>query len=527
MGNAGRDALFEAQMATANQDAGDVGYFCLRCHVPLSFVTGHAYQSDGSTLDDTDRDGVNCHFCHAMVDPDFKPGVSPDEDEAILAALAEVPGYFGNSMFVLDPSGTRRGPREDADPLHELLPSPFHRTSEFCGTCHEVGNLAVSRRKDGTWGYNAIDEPTPDENPWMQFPLERTYTEWKLSAFADGGVDLGGRFGGEGMTVVATCQDCHMPRAVGQAAILAEVRQDLRTHDFAGAAAPILDLIAAQYPDDPAVDLDAIALARAKAVSMLERAADLELEQACGSLRTRVVNQTGHKLPTGHIEGRRVFVSVDFLDADDLVLRSYGHYDPATAHLDADSTEVYEMHVGLSPEAAALTGYPAGVTTHMALADVIEKDNRIPPRGFVNAAYEEGGAPVVGPTTYADGQHWDDSYYAIPRGATRAIVTVSYQCLTDHYVTALRDANVTDDKGQVLYDLWEQTGRGAPIVMATSSIDLDPFARGDLDCDADVDSFDLLALIQAWDAIDHPADLDGDRSVGFRDLVLLLAGWDR
>ncbi len=77
MGLAGRDPLFFAQMTTANQDVANVGYFCMRCHVPLSFVTGHAYDTDGSTLDDTDRDGVNCHFCHSMLDPIYRPGESP------------------------------------------------------------------------------------------------------------------------------------------------------------------------------------------------------------------------------------------------------------------------------------------------------------------------------------------------------------------------------------------------------------------------------------------------------------------
>jgi hypothetical protein len=82
----------------------------------------------------------------------------------------------------------------------------------MCGTCHDVGNVAVSKLPNGTYRYNLLDQPTPDEDPWMQFPLERTYTEWQLSEFAATGVDLGGRFGGTGGPVVETCQDCHMPR---------------------------------------------------------------------------------------------------------------------------------------------------------------------------------------------------------------------------------------------------------------------------------------------------------------------------
>lgn len=41
MAQAGRDRLFRAQMTTANQDVANVGYLCMRCHVPMSLVTGH------------------------------------------------------------------------------------------------------------------------------------------------------------------------------------------------------------------------------------------------------------------------------------------------------------------------------------------------------------------------------------------------------------------------------------------------------------------------------------------------------
>jgi hypothetical protein len=524
MAMAGRDPLFLAQMTSANQDVGSVGYFCMRCHVPMSFVTGHAYDTDGSTLDDVDRDGVTCHFCHSMVDPDYKPGVSPPDDQAILDSLEAVPSFYGNAMFVLDPQGVRRGPYEDAQTPHAFLHSPFHRTGEFCGTCHDVGNVAVTLQPDGTYRYNEIDQRTPDEDLWAQFPLERTYTEWKLSAFAAGGVDMGGRFGGEGATVVSTCQDCHMPRVAAQGCIFGPQRPDLARHDFAGAAAPVLDLIAELYRGDPAVDQEALAAGRAKSVSMLERAATLELAQSCGSLRVRVFNETGHKLPTGHIEGRRVWVTVRFLDNAGAALAEYGHYDPDEARLDEDTTPVYEMVVGLSEQAAKVTGYPPGPTSHMALADTIVKDTRIPPRGFDNETYAAAGAPAVG-ACYPDGQHWADSHFTVPPGAAAAEVSVGYQSLTRHYMEVLRDGNVTDDWGQVLYGLWEATGKGAPVEMAASTLGLGPFVEGDVDCDGSVGIRDLLALLREWGRQFSPADLDGSTTVDEADLELLLEHW--
>lgn len=532
MGLAGRDPLFFAQLATANQDAANAGYFCMRCHVPMSFVTGHAADPSGAALDELDREGVSCHFCHSMVDPIYKPGVSPPEDEAILAGLEDVPQYYGNAMFVLDPQGTRRGPYSDAAAAHPFLHSPFHRSGEFCGTCHDVGNVAVSRQPDGTYRYNALNERTPSEDPHTQFPLERTYTEWKLSAFANGGVDMGGRFGGEGVTIVETCQDCHMPRTSAQGCFFGPQRADIARHEFAGAAASVLDLIAALYPEDGIVDPNAIQAGRQRAVSMLQRAASLELEQRCGSLRARVINETGHKLPTGHIEGRRVWVNVRMYGPGDVLLREYGGYDAQTAVLDESSTRIYEMHVGLSEDAAAATGLPAGRTTHMVLADEIIKDNRIPPRGFNNAAFAAAGAPVVA-ATYADGQYWSDTYFAIPAGAVRAEVEVYYQNLPREYIEHLRDANVTDDWGQTLYELWQSTGKGAPIRMVRDELSLAEFLEGDLDCDCFVGFDDLSQLLSAYGTrLDDPsynglADRTGDHAVGLADLSALLTQFGR
>ncbi|MBI1825191.1 MAG: hypothetical protein HYR83_02280 [Planctomycetes bacterium] len=495
MGQAGRDPLFYAQMTTANQDTGTAGYFCMRCHVPMSFVTEHAYNVNGSTLDSRDRDGVNCHLCHSMVDPVYRTGVSPPQDEAILNALSEVPAYYGNSMFVLDPTGLRRGPYADAQTPHAFAQSDFQLRGDLCGTCHDVGNVAVTRQLDGTYRYNNINEATPTENLANQFPLERTYTEWKLSAFASGGVDMGGRFGGDGAGVVSTCQDCHMPRTTAQGCFFGPVRSDLAKHDFAGASAWVLKIIGLYYANDTEVDQASLAEGQARAVSMVKRAASLELEQMCGSVRARVINESGHKLPTGHIEGRRVWVNVQCFDAQNTLLREYGHYDPTTAELDEASTTVYEMHVGLSEYASSVTGFAAGVTTHMALADVIEKDTRIPPRGFDNSLYADAGAPAVG-IQYADGQFWDDTEFWVPDGTTRVDVTLYYQTATKHYIEALHSANHTDHWGETLYQLWLDTGKGAPIKITSNEIVLVPFMRGDADYNTEVDLLDFEQLTQ-------------------------------
>ncbi len=528
MGQAGRDPLFFAQMALANQDVPTAGYFCLRCHVPNTFVTTHAYQPDGSTIDRLDKDGVNCHFCHSMVDPVYVAGVSPPEDQAILAAMPEVPQYYGNSMFVLDPTGLRRGPRNEGEAPHPFIESNFMRSGNMCGTCHDVGNVAVTRQPDGTYRYNALDQPSPTTDLAQMFPLERTFTEWKLSAFANGGVSMSGRFGGEGADVVSTCQDCHMPVVNGQACYWGPDRPDMKRHDFAGAAAQVLDIIAAYTQGDPDVDQAAIAAGRAKAVSMLERAASLQVSNQGSTLKVRVINESGHKLPTGHIEGRRVWVNVRFLNKRNEVVHEHGHYDMAQAELDAASTTVFEMFVGLSDFAAGATGLPAGPTGHMALADTIVKDNRIPPRGWNNAAYAAGGAPAVG-TAYPDGQYWADVEYAIPAGAVRAEVNVYYQNTPREYIDHLRDANTSNHWGQTLHDLWTATGRGAPILMTTRT---HTFTHPSLSSTVSM-AFPQDELVTLLSNFGKPVargkhgDINGDGVVSFADLTTLLATFGR
>lgn len=204
---------------------------------------------------------------------------------------------------------------------------------------------------------------------------------------------------------------------------------------------------------------------------MVQRAATLDLASDAATLHARVTNRSGHKIPTGHIEGRRIWLDVVFTDASGTVLAEDGRWDPATGDLDETTTTVFEMAIGLSPQAAAATGLEAGVTMHMSLADLVVKDNRIPPAGFVNAAYEAAGAGAVG-ATYADGQNWADVGFAIPAGASHAHVTLWYQSVTRRYVEGLRDGNRTDLWGATLYSLWQSSGNGPPIAMATADIAL-------------------------------------------------------
>jgi hypothetical protein len=160
----------------------------------------------------------------------------------------------------------------------------------------------------------------------------------------------------------------------------------------------------------------------------------------------------------------------------------------------------------------------------MSLADTIVKDNRIPPRGFSNAAFEAGGAPVVA-HRYEDGQHWDDSWFTLRHGTTHVAVELYYQNVPKEYVEHLRDSNHTDNTGQLLWELWNATDRGAPVLMAGMLAPVDPFLLGDMNADRRVDGQDLSLLLEAWGSPDSPADLIPPRGVDGADLGILLGQW--
>jgi PKD repeat protein len=104
---------------------------------------------------------------------------------------------------------------------------------------------------------------------------------------------------------------------------------------------------------------------------------------------------------------------------------------------------------------------------------MVYSDNRIPPLGFTNANFEIIQSPPVG-YTYADGQNWDETTYAVPANAARVVANLYYQTLSKEYVEFLRDENITDDWGNILYDLWNNNGKSAPVVMKTATFDMVP-----------------------------------------------------
>lgn len=473
MAQAARDPLFAAALAVGEQDAPAVGDLCIRCHSPGGWQEGRSADTGGGLLTANDRHGVQCDFCHRIVDFDYVPGVSPPQDTTVLATVSPLPLAYANGQFINDPAGVRRGPYSDPYTGHLFLQSPIHRRGDLCGTCHDVSNPVFTRTGGDDYALGALDQPHPDMDLRQMFPVERTYSEWSQSAYAAGGVYAPEFAGNKPDGIVSVCQDCHMHDVEGQGCNDpgAPVRPDLALHDLTGGNAFIPDIVDDFFPGE--VDPTALAAAKARAVAMLEKAATLEVSQVVDGISVRVTNRAGHKLPSGYPEGRRIWLHVRAVDAAGQQVFESGAYDAGTGTLTDDpELKVYEVHLGLSPAVAQAVGLPSGPSFHFALNDTVYFDDRIPPRGFTNAGFAVVQAAPVG-HAYADSQNWDDTHYALPMSSDTVTVTLYYQTLSKEYVEFLRDENVTNTAGTDLYDAWAANGRSAPIVMERVTMPVD------------------------------------------------------
>ena len=431
MANAYSDPLFLAALAIANEDVEDAGSLCLRCHAPGGWLSGRSLPADGAALLPADREGITCAFCHRL-----DPGADGDPPGPLV----------GMGQFYLRDDITYQGRREDSQARHETAPSDYVRSSESCAPCH-----SVSSPVSGHFGPGG-DRLGP------ALPEQRTYEEWAASAFARRG---------------ESCQSCHMPRAPGAASGdgVGPLREDVSRHDLAGGSvwmpqvlATLNPALSASYDEASARALEMLQEQSAKVSIMAPEAVSADAPLA---LRVRVENLTGHKLPTGYPDGRRMWLEVTARSGglDDEDAEPYfasGVYDLAEADLPADGQlRTYQMELGQ---------VGVGPTFHFLQNDTVVQDTRIPPEGF------QSDDPALLPVrrTYQgdDGawRNWDEAPYDAPpppAGAERVTLTARlwYQTTTRDYVIFLRNFNHTNDAGQTLWRLWEDTGRATPVLM--------------------------------------------------------------
>ncbi len=551
MAQAARDPLFYAALTIANQDVAFVGDLCLRCHTPGGWLAGNMGNtnpddpndpdgSDGSLMTGIDFQGVSCSFCHRMVDPEYKPGISPLADLEVFDGVkglndgidATAPNPHSGA-FVVDFFDRRRGPFDLGDfSFHAWEISPFHRDSAMCATCHNVSNPAFTKQPDGSYAINAVGTPHETFDKYEMFPVERTSSEWAQSDFAIAPIDMGGRFGGNN-TLVSSCQDCHMPDQNANACRIDKTpRPDMPQHAFAGGNNWVINSVRSLYPDlETGLSEKLAAESIGRAEDMLRKASDLVLSDDGTHLNARIINYSGHKLPTGYPEGRRMWVNVRFLDSKGALVAERGAYDQATAVLTTDDTKVYEAKLGIDAAVAALTGLPEGESFHFAANNMWVQDNRIPPRGFTNAGFESvQAAPVA--YSYLDGQYWDDTQYVIPAGATQAEVRVYYQTASKEYIEFLRDENEqtgvdpnNPSTGEIAYEQWVLHGKSPIVEMDFETLVFTGGCIADLNGDGFTDFVDISLFLSAFGNEEPAADINGDAQWDFVDISEFLASF--
>jgi hypothetical protein len=486
-----------AALEIANRDAPNSGEYCLRCHTPKGWLEGRSQVSDGSQLLPADLDaGVSCAVCHRMVEPDPVDG-NPDEastyDSSVRNALSLKPplDHISSAMLVMDLLDNRRGPftlginfthhpnkTYQTDFLGRRQ-TDFVTRSRLCGTCHNVDNpiLSWDPIRQQYWP-NSMGQPAPSFNQGQLFAVETTYDEWYNSQYASAGVVAPQFAGAKPDDIVGACQDCHMPSSTGKAAdeVLNPIDRDcvntgcLPVHEFVGGNTwtPQL-LLDARWRLNGQAYQNFITPVIDRARSMLRRSATLTVSLETSALSkvvtVRVYNQTGHKLPTGYAEGRRMWVNLKAYDsAGNLVFES-GQYNPATGFLTQDANlKVYEIKQGLTPELAAQVNLPAGESFHFMLNNTVIKDNRIPPRGFSQSALDAPGLKPVG-AVYQPGQYWDDTIYDLTAypDVQRVFATLYYQTSSKEYIDFLRNNGGVD--AVTLGTLWD-TLKSPPEIVA-------------------------------------------------------------
>jgi hypothetical protein len=536
--NAARDPLFWAALDVANRDVPGVGDFCLRCHSPSAWYGGRVGKdaagapvdgSDGCKLqgdpDDADGfgndyDGIGCQFCHRLRETG-PTGQAARQHNGNL--------WLDDLDCDLDGDGTpdfpgpcRIGPYRYPEaginpPPHAHAFSSWVKRSEMCAACHDISTPVTS-----VGPLKTLILPDGSDSG-IPFPIERTYAEWRSSAFGDRIFADGIAFDeprGDLARHGETCQSCHMPQASQpEARACQQNRQGSRAgnlgiHAFAGANAWMPGVISNLYGAGlGAVRQAGYAQAADAAVAMLQRSADLSLSlsalpAAPGALQAlvRVTNRAGHKIPSGYSEGRRMWLELEARDANGQVFWGSNAYDAATGTLAIDRDDaVYEVKQGIWNPAVAVPSCETEDARgrpmfHFARNDCIAKDNRIPPRGFTGGGDLElrpvppGRYPPSAPGA-ATLAHWDEQAWsiAVPAGTALPVtvqVRLRHQVATREYVQFLRDQAIeraipsedlmcapdrdplatgprTLTRGQFAYDQWVASGRSPPVTMAT------------------------------------------------------------
>lgn len=345
--NAFKDPIFQALWAIGEKATkGGVKNHCSGCHTPIGTLTDSIKFNPNDGLHGSfsappiAEKGVSCDVCHTISSDNFSR-----------TAVLE----HGNSSFIVDPGPIKRATlKNSSSPFHATQYSDLHESSKFCGNCHNIFH------------------PTND------FPIERTYDEWKYSIYAQNDIQ---------------CMDCHMvpvevaikvadtltrPHKLkdidlsGIAAIGGPVRNLIHDHGFVGGNAAIASVLAGKKSST-----------YNESVKRLQNVASLGLtikpkSRFLNELTVRVNNdRAGHHLPTSLTEVRQMWLEVVVTDDKDRELLRAGTLDKKTNKLPKDAV-IFNAHA--VDKNGKHTEFPWDIARFTTV-------NTIPAKGYKDANY--------------------------------------------------------------------------------------------------------------------------------------------
>jgi hypothetical protein len=403
-------AVFAEELVRAPDDRAMIEQTCVRCHAPAGSEESDRALGFDALVAGTDpaavlgREGVTCTLCHQIA----------------ASGLGQELSFTGG--FEVDYGRKIFGPHANpfTDPMRMFV--NFTPTlgdhvarSELCSTCHTVivGSIVE----------------------------QATYLEWRSSTVSQ----------------TKQCQTCHVPSddadgvrivtPIAKFPTNLSVRSPVGRHRFVGGNAYMLRLIGgAETWANTGLGPGELDAAAAEAEAHLATAATLEVaarpEGNGTALVVRVVNETGHKLPTGY-PSRRMWLHVKVLDGTRVVYES-GAIDedgslPGEGALQPHRDRIEDPAQIQIWQAVLVDG--DGAPTHRALdAARYGKDDRVLPAGFLPTGVDRIRVPAVGVEGDADFVPGSDTVTFLlgdpPAGAT-VQVELLYQSLSPTIVDAI------------------------------------------------------------------------------------------
>jgi hypothetical protein len=276
----------EAALGTRDYDDFEKPQVCQSCHNDFYWQWRQAMMSQAYTHHWDEIEYFDLAVAHSRNDPEFArahegcngchtpiaflagdvPPPRPEEgsraNESVSCDVCHtVTGFAGetpfNFNFVASPGRTKYGPKPGLEsPHHNTEQSEFITTAQFCGTCHN------ERSSFGAW-------------------VKSTQLEWQSGPYAAEGVP---------------CQRCHSPHAHGRSARMGQ-EDDVAQHLFHGA-------------HDPGKVGGAVEL------RMHPASREVEVTEPV-VITVQLFNaKAGHKIPTGSVEDRIVWLEVTAVDEE-------------------------------------------------------------------------------------------------------------------------------------------------------------------------------------------------------------------